>query len=163
MKEKSIVYDFLIKYKTKYSKYKEDTERYNELLNIFNTELNDSLIDEKSKQILKLRYLDCYSLEDIGKKYNITREAVRLKIASIFKRIRNNCIITKEYFNENEKGLKEYLNDTQFSFLKDRIINGIKKNDLMKKYNLTETKYNSIFNNTKRKYSRYKLLNDKGE
>lgn len=52
--------------------------------------LSSSLLTEKQKEYIRLYYYDNYTFEQIGTKYNLTREAVRQSIKKGIAKIRNN-------------------------------------------------------------------------
>jgi RNA polymerase sigma factor (sigma-70 family) len=50
--------------------------------------LNTNILTEKQKDHIKLYFLENYTLEKIGEKYDVTREAIRQSIKSSIKKIR---------------------------------------------------------------------------
>jgi RNA polymerase sigma factor (sigma-70 family) len=51
--------------------------------------LNSELISDKQRQYIELYYFEGYTLEKIGKRFNITREAVRQNINKSLEKIKN--------------------------------------------------------------------------
>jgi RNA polymerase sigma factor (sigma-70 family) len=68
-----------------------DSEQQANLKQYFETILSESfgLISEKQAQYIKLYYFDNMTFSDIGKKFNVTREAVRQGIKKALEKIRN--------------------------------------------------------------------------
>lgn len=68
-----------------------DNEQKSDLKKYFETILSESfgLISEKQAQYIKLYYFDNLTFSDIGKKFNVTREAVRQGIKKALEKIRN--------------------------------------------------------------------------
>ncbi len=51
--------------------------------------LNSNVISDRQRQFIKLYYFEGHTLEKVGRKFNITREAVRQNINKALKSIRN--------------------------------------------------------------------------
>lgn len=64
---------------------KEDKESMKNLLNQL---FDSSIISDKQKEYIKLYYFENLTLEKIGKRFDVTREAVRQSIRSALKKIR---------------------------------------------------------------------------
>jgi RNA polymerase sigma factor (sigma-70 family) len=65
---------------------KENNILFNELLSKL---FNSDIITEKQKNQIKMYYMEDYTLDKIGKHYNVTREAVRQSIKSAISKIRS--------------------------------------------------------------------------
>jgi len=57
----------------------------NDIYNI----LNSNLVTENQREFIKLYYFEGYTLEKVGQRFNITREAVRQNIHKALKNIKN--------------------------------------------------------------------------
>lgn len=68
-----------------------DEEQKTNLKKYFESILSESLglISERQAQYIKLYYFDNFTFSDIGKKFNVTREAVRQGIKKALEKIRN--------------------------------------------------------------------------
>lgn len=64
---------------------KENKENIEQLIN---TLFNADIVSDKQKQFIKLYYFENLTLEKIGRRFNITREAVRQSIRSAIQKIR---------------------------------------------------------------------------
>jgi RNA polymerase sigma factor (sigma-70 family) len=63
-------------------------EENNTTCGLVNELLNSDILTDKQKDHIKLYFLENYTLEKIGEKYGITREAIRQSIKSSIKKIR---------------------------------------------------------------------------
>lgn len=63
-------------------------EENNTTCGLVNELLNSNILTEKQKDHIKLYFLENYTLEKIGEKYGVTREAIRQSIKSSIKKIR---------------------------------------------------------------------------
>jgi RNA polymerase sigma factor (sigma-70 family) len=64
---------------------KENNKEINDLLSKF---FESDIISDKQKEYIKLYYFEKLTLEKIGKKFGVTREAIRQSLRSAIKRIR---------------------------------------------------------------------------
>jgi RNA polymerase sigma factor (sigma-70 family) len=63
-------------------------EENNTTCGLVNELLNSDILTDKQKDHIKLYFLENYTLEKIGEKYDVTREAIRQSIKSSIKKIR---------------------------------------------------------------------------
>jgi len=66
-----------------------ENEHRNNLSNDINNLLNSGILSQKQREQIKMYYFDDETYEAIGKKYNITREAVRQNINRALDKIKN--------------------------------------------------------------------------
>lgn len=66
-----------------------DKENKEKLSNLINELLSISPISDKQKDFIKMYYFDGYTFEQIGKKFNLTREAIRQSINKALSLIRD--------------------------------------------------------------------------
>lgn len=123
----------------------------------------ESISDNPKIDILKMKLLDCLTLEEIGNKYNLTRERIRQivkkeidKFPPLFEdshyKIFTNCKVTREEFY---KLFGE--NPIEFNYLSTRYKSGdkeIEENDL-KNENLTHEEIELYFNPEESKVQYY--------
>jgi RNA polymerase sigma factor (sigma-70 family) len=66
-----------------------ENEHRNNLSNDINNLLNSGILSQKQREQIKMYYFDDETYEAIGKKYNITREAVRQNINRALDKIKS--------------------------------------------------------------------------
>lgn len=145
----------------------------NELRNEFN---NTKLLTERERNILYLRYGLCdgkeYTLEDIGKKYNLTRERIRVIVNEAIAKLSKSeklkeytsSYLTKEETRELEKYKYEQkismMTPEEFQEYQENIYREKKKKEEAKRKKIEEQKHKEKLKNIEKELEEKKTIKE---